>query len=512
MTAFAISGLISLTGLLFCAQSGEETLAAPSGLLVELLRHPESALITSRNPHFSWIVNDRARGAVQTSYQIQMASQTNLVEGGAPDVWDSGKVSSARSVGVAFGGKPLASNSTYWWRVRTWNASDAASAYSEAQQFHTGDLDAARAWPSESRWSKLGDGWALENRQAMEYETREAVAFVDKGKGRYFVDFGKAAFGRIELTVSSEDGNSTVEIHAGEKPKSENSVDRDPGGNISYRGFALRVDKGKNNYTLQPEKHKGPIPLPEHLGEVFPFRYVEILNCPCSLTKDDVKQQALIYPFDDTAASFSSSDATLNEIWELCKYTMKATNFLGVFIDGQRERIPYEADAYINQVAYYCTDREYAIARYSHEYLMYHPTWPTEWILQSPLMAWAAYEYTGHSDSLLKYYEDLKAKTLQALEREDGLISTLVVSSNLRKATPQYSLSEDDTRLASSVLASIHFGKDLNDIVDWPKGERDGYVFTPVNTVVNAFHFAALQRLTDIARALDKQDDAKRFQ
>ena len=155
MTAFAISGLISLTGLLFCAQSGEETLAAPSGLLVELLRHPESALITSRNPHFSWIVNDRARGAVQTSYQIQMASQTDLVEGGAPDVWDSGKVSSARSVGVAFGGKPLASNSTYWWRVRTWNASDAASAYSEAQQFHTGDLDAARAWPSESRWRRL---------------------------------------------------------------------------------------------------------------------------------------------------------------------------------------------------------------------------------------------------------------------------------------------------------------------------------------------------------------------
>jgi len=31
-----------------------------------------------------------------------------------------------------------------------------------------------------------------------------------------------------------------------------------------------------------------------------------------------------------------------------------------------------------------------------------------------------------------------------------------------------------------------------NDIVDWPQGERDGYVFTPVNTVVNAFHLHAL--------------------
>ncbi len=34
-----------------------------------------------------------------------------------------------------------------------------------------------------------------------------------------------------------------------------------------------------------------------------------------------------------------------------------------------------------------------------------------------------------------------------------------------------------------------------NDIVDWPPRERDGYVRTEVNTVVNAFHLAAIEKM-----------------
>ncbi len=49
------------------------------------------------------------------------------------------------------------------------------------------------------------------------------------------------------------------------------------------------------------------------------------------------------------------------------------------------------------------------------------------------------------------------------------------------------------------------------DIVDWPKGERDGYVFTEVNTVVNAFHIAALQRMAVLAQAVGEQDDAAEY-
>lgn len=71
----------------------------------------------------------------------------------------------------------------------------------------------------------------------------------------------------------------------------------------------------------------------------------------------------------------------LNRVWELCRYSVKATSFAGIYVDGDRERIPYEADALLNQLCHYSVDREFTLARRSHEYLLNHATWPTEWIL-----------------------------------------------------------------------------------------------------------------------------------
>jgi alpha-L-rhamnosidase len=95
---------------------------------------------------------------------------------------------------------------------------------------------------------------------------------------------------------------------------------------------------------------------------------------------------------------------------------MKATSFAGYYIDGDRERIPYEADAYLNQLTHYTVDQEYAIARRTIEYFMKYPTWPTEWQLHVALMFYQDYMYTGDTELIEKYYEPLKHKTLMALE------------------------------------------------------------------------------------------------
>jgi hypothetical protein len=194
----------------------------------------------------------------------------------------------------------------------------------------------------------------------------------------------------------------------------------------------------------------------------------------------------------------------LNQVWDLCKYSIKATSFCGTYVDGDRERIPYEADAYINQLGHYGVAREYSMARHSEEYLINHPTWPTEWILQSVLMAWNDYLYTGNKESLQHFYSDLKAKALLPLADESGLIST-----KTDKITPE-------------VLESIHFKGTLKDIVDWPQtgilglgknepGETDGFVFKDVNTVVNAYHYQAVSQLAQIAKVLDQESDKTQF-
>ena len=93
------------------------------------------------------------------------------------------------------------------------------------------------------------------------------------------------------------------------------------------------------------------------------------------------------------------SDA-LNRVWDLCSYSIEATSFAGVYLDGDRERIPYEGDALLNQLSHYAVDREYTLARFSLEYMIFHPTWPTEWNLQIVQMAWYDYLYTGDPRSV----------------------------------------------------------------------------------------------------------------
>ena len=242
--------------------------------------------------------------------------------------------------------------------------------------------------------------------------------------------------------------------------------------------------------------------MPPGIGEVFPFRYVEVEG------RGQVRavwRQAVHVPFDEQEAQFHCSDTVLNQVWELCKYSIRATSFAGIYVDGDRERIPYEADALVNQLSHYTTDREYTTARRSIAHLIEHPTWPTEWILITPRMAWLDYLYTADRRMLERYYTDLAAKTLAPLRDERGLISTR-------------------TGLVSdSVKRSVHFrGRTLRDIVDWPQsgaagiekesaGEADGHEMCEVNTVVNAYHYDALHMMSLVAGALGREADSIRF-
>jgi alpha-L-rhamnosidase len=61
---------------------------------------------------------------------------------------------------------------------------------------------------------------------------------------------------------------------------------------------------------------------------------------------------------------------------------------------------------------------------------------------------------------------------------------------------------------ADGLLVSNEAQTKRDDIVDWPHGERDGFVFKPVNTVVNAFHLRALQSMGELATALKKNNEA----
>ncbi len=508
--------LLSLS-LISCAAKGEP--GAPRGLLCELLRDPGQALITDPNPEFSWIVNDKRRGAFQTAFRVLVASSRDAILKNRADMWDSGRISSEQSTNVEYEGLPLRPYTSYWWSVQTCDAWGRPSPFSEPQKFITGDFEELnRKWPAESKWIEMESGrWLLENRQKASFHEMPPQRIIQNSEADFFVDFGRAAFGTLRVTFTSRVAGAAVTVFLGERIQGTSRVHKEPGKtNIGFTKSQITLKKGTHTYTIELPRHISHYPnsqvLPAHIHEVVPYRYAEIVGSPSKIEPDDIRQVALFYYFDDTACSFDCSDKNLNSVWELCKYTLKATPFLSLYADGNRERMPYEADAYIQQLGHYSVDREFSIGRYTHHFLIFNPAWPTEWHMHTVFMAWADYMHTGNTESIQRFYDEIKRKTLIALAREDGLIST------------RTGLVTED------FLKSIHYtGKQFADIVDWPpgtpagqrnlptyhgpsvNGERDGYVFKPINTVVNAFHYRALVLMGSMAEAIGKVEDAQLF-
>ena len=327
-----------------------------------------------------------------------------------------------------------------------------------------------------------------------------------------FIAFEKAVFGTVTINTKSLKGLEKITIHFGEKINRDGRIDRTPPGTIRYLCMEQTIDHSKEQCRIfipSDKRNTGSqaIKMPRHIGEVIPFRYVEIEN-GINIKESDIQQVFIHYPFNDTASSFECSNEVLNKVWDLCKYSIKATTFCGIYVDGDRERIPYEGDAYINQLSHYCVDQEYDFARYSHEYMIQNPTWCTEWHLHSVMMAWTDYLYSGKKTSLEKFYNELSIKTLSALSREDGLISTdeKWKKSNYEKLAPHYQ------------NKIIH--DNIRDVVDWPPGsftkeggtgERDDHEMLPINTVVNAFHCHTLLLMSNIAKALGMTNDTEKY-
>jgi len=505
-------------GLLLAIHTAAQN-AAPSDLRVDLARYTDkvwkngfaadrsleqaklepgtfqTTRIASTNPWFSWIMNSDEQGAAQTAYQILVASSARELRSGTGDVWNSGKVTTAQQSGIIYKGKDLRPNTVYYWKVKLWNEHGVATSFSAPASFLT-DSVLTPFLPPHVPLVKT----------AQQPLTHQAM-----NNGNLFYDFGRAAFGQLTLLADAAGERDTLWIHVGEAIDDKGGVERKPKGTIRYRLLAVPLKKGLHHYrpVFPPDKRNTgskAIKMPDYIGEVFPFRYAELGKTSPSITVRSVERYAVNYPFDEHAAVFESSDTLLNRIWDLCKYTMKATSFTGLYVDGDRERIPYEADALINQLSHYAVDAEFNMAKRSLAYLIYNPTWPTEWSLQNLLIAWNDYLYSGDIRTVKMLYRELKPKTLLALARPDGLIST-----RTGKQDSSFTRSIHMTRFDGNVV--------LKDIVDWPQkggfglppdalGESDSFVFTDYNAVVNAFHYEALVCLKKLALVLGEKADA----
>jgi alpha-L-rhamnosidase len=299
----------------------------------------------------------------------------------------------------------------------------------------------------------------------------------------YLLDFGRVLFGNL-LLDPQPNAKGEITVRFGQALR-DGRVDRTPPGTVSYAEVSVTLD-GHPQIVAPPAnpRHLKPpaVQTPAQFGVLLPFRWVEIAGWSGDLTAHEVRRRAVFdSTWDDHAASFHSSDPMLDRIWTLCHDAIKATTFAGIFVDGNRERRAYEADAYQDQLSYYAGDPSSQMERDTFERLMQYPTWPTEWAPHMVFIAYADWMQTADKAWLARHYEWLKTKLLLDRVGSDGLVH--------------------------SSPAQMHH----DDIVDWPAGERDGYVFTPINTVVNAFYLHALEDMRQFALIVGRSDDAKVF-
>ncbi|RFU83770.1 hydrolase, partial [Streptomyces triticagri] len=282
--------------------------------------------------------------------------------------------------------------------------------------------------------------------------------------GRWLVDLGREIVGGLALELRGRAGD-TVEVRLGEELNPDGTVRHELRAGNTYREI----------WTLRDGTQRF-----EHWG-YRAFRWAE-LRTRLDLSRATVTGRAWKAHWGDTHSSFCSSSPDLDRVRELCRYSIEATR-ADLYVDTPtRERGPYEGDVLVNQLSEYAVQRSYALARWSDDYLVRHGTWPTEYRLMCALSAWEDYLATGDDRQLARDYDLLKDKNLDNLIGGDGLVHK-----------------------------DPGDGGDLTDLVDWPASTRDGYVFTEVNTVVNAFQYAAFSTLAQCADALHKAADARQF-
>ncbi len=298
--------------------------------------------------------------------------------------------------------------------------------------------------------------------------------------GVLVADFGKEAFGRLEV-IFKQPLPYAAQLAVGEVLNFDGTLNRLPGGARRYLQQTVAPEWGKGSFFMSLPRHLSPyidyqrskVVTPEECGgEIAPFRYAQIYNVNDDMEIEFVRH-AVFAPFDDDAADFQSSDDALNQLWDFCKYTMKATSAFAVYIDGDRERQCFEGDCYINALGAYCTGGGYEVARRTIDLMLeFYPIQNIEYRLLQPVLVWDYILYSGDTQ-IYKYWKKSLHDNLDIVLNacnDQGLLPTPVKS----------------------------FPVDFDVLIDWPVNSQDGFESGNINFAANAFLYAALQSLAKL--------------
>jgi len=189
-------------------------LAQPVRLQTENRVDPIGMDITA--PRLSWVI-DAAAGK-QVAYQVRAASSSVLLRIGFADLWNSGRVDSAQSTNIVYGGGALHSRDRVVWQVRVWSDADAStpSAWSEPAVFEMGLLTRAdwqAQWIVHPTWS-YGQAMPVFSRTIPVSQSVRRARLYITGLGMYAATLNGSPLSDDILTPGNTDYSKQVEYAA----------------------------------------------------------------------------------------------------------------------------------------------------------------------------------------------------------------------------------------------------------------------------------------------------------
>lgn len=316
------------------------------------------------------------------------------------------------------------------------------------------------------------------------------VSVTDKGGGKYVVDLGKVYAGVPRITFSGGSVGTLIGMLGGYGTNSAGTID--PAQNQSTTMSYYATNNG-SGFIFEAA---------EYLG----MRYFQISNAPMTVTTANFKFVERHSYMDESRSSFTSSNATLNAVWDLMKHSL-AVCAQEEFVDTPtREKGGFLGDGAIQSIAAMPVNAERTLSRrqlgeFIQSMFQYWSTPATNVGRMN-----AVYPNVDNARDIPDYTQGYLVWAWEYYMQSGDRAFLATNYTSLKNIADYVDRDRDSsTGLITNLLGGS--GSYLYGIVDWPSSMRFGYDMTYARTVINSWAWADYDVVSRIADELGNTTD-----